>query len=543
MADSERAQTPLAGATQVPDLIDTYRSQRQALLAKSRDLLQLRQEIRVIAEREADDIVNTTRRNIRQILIDARGELLVLAAQVQAAIDEPAGQGVDDRTGEGADPAASHMHAALDAGPLGLAETRDLVLGARQGMHEIVGAARPHLDALADEARALRATLAAANAAPQVIAQRQSGAIGPTPVMDAAPAFILTPRSNVTAPWVRVSVIALALIATAMLLYSLSSRRVVPTAASAVVPQPSRDAIPAAAPPALSSAAHETQGSAAADAEPSRPSLTLEARRDVWIRTTVDGRADAGRLLHAGDTREITDAREVAIRAGDAGALWTSLNGAEPTSAGRDGEVVTRHFTLQPPDADKSAPPSLLQAPVATPVTEPEPERASIVSAQLSTDATPPVAAISDSAAARTPPSAIDESRALPESASGSTAAQVAEAGLASAAEQWFDAYYTGGKVTGPARGEEPRITDERRPEARLPLHLPDIHRSFDEVRLQFVGIGALYTARMSEQALIGGNIATHVSRVSQLWMRGENAWRLVDVRIVDESALQSIPR
>ena len=91
MSDSDQTKQPPPTGHDVPELVDTYRSQREALQAQANQLARLRDEIRAAAEREATDIVDAARRDVRQILVKARRELLVLTAQVQAAAEAAGG--------------------------------------------------------------------------------------------------------------------------------------------------------------------------------------------------------------------------------------------------------------------------------------------------------------------------------------------------------------------------------------------------------------------------------------------------------------------
>ena len=91
MSDSDQTKQPPSTGHDVPELVDTYRSQREALQAQANQLARLRDEIRAAAEREATDIVDAARRDVRQILVKARRELLVLTAQVQAAAEAAGG--------------------------------------------------------------------------------------------------------------------------------------------------------------------------------------------------------------------------------------------------------------------------------------------------------------------------------------------------------------------------------------------------------------------------------------------------------------------
>src|SRR5829696_6786678 len=89
MSDSnelKKSNTP--AGTPVPDLIEQYRVRRDAWIAQADELGRLRDEVRGSAEREAMEIVTAARRDVRQIVMEARRELLVLSAQVQAALGE-----------------------------------------------------------------------------------------------------------------------------------------------------------------------------------------------------------------------------------------------------------------------------------------------------------------------------------------------------------------------------------------------------------------------------------------------------------------------
>jgi hypothetical protein len=87
MAGQDDQRPSLAGMP-VPDLIERYRSRRDAWIAQADELARLRDEVRGSAEREAMEIVTAARRDVRRIVAEARRELLVLSAQVQAALGE-----------------------------------------------------------------------------------------------------------------------------------------------------------------------------------------------------------------------------------------------------------------------------------------------------------------------------------------------------------------------------------------------------------------------------------------------------------------------
>ena len=85
---SDQPQPPQSSNTPVPDLIERYRLRRDAWIAQADELARLRDEVRSSAEREAMEIVTAARRDVRKVIMEARRELLVLSAQVQAALGE-----------------------------------------------------------------------------------------------------------------------------------------------------------------------------------------------------------------------------------------------------------------------------------------------------------------------------------------------------------------------------------------------------------------------------------------------------------------------
>ena len=88
MSESDDLKPTPARRKPVPDLIEQYRVRRDAWIAQADELARLRDEVRGSAEREAMEIVTAARRDVRQIVMEARRELLVLSAQVQAALGE-----------------------------------------------------------------------------------------------------------------------------------------------------------------------------------------------------------------------------------------------------------------------------------------------------------------------------------------------------------------------------------------------------------------------------------------------------------------------
>ncbi len=109
--------------------------------------------MRSAAEREALEIVTAARRDVRRIVVEARRELLVLTAQLHAAIesvDQASLQAAAD-TASGAD-AQGHSAGDVLAGQRSLGATEDMVLGARREVRTVLDEARAEIEALAAEA-------------------------------------------------------------------------------------------------------------------------------------------------------------------------------------------------------------------------------------------------------------------------------------------------------------------------------------------------------------------------------------------------------
>jgi hypothetical protein len=139
---------PQTGITPVPDLIERYRVRRDAWIAQADELARLRDEVRGSAEREAMEIVTAARRDVRKVIMEARRELLVLSAQVQAALGEATAKtdpatlltkaGITpDHEGQGALPAAVEAFVPEDA------------------VNEILNEVQDDMTALAEDARSL----------------------------------------------------------------------------------------------------------------------------------------------------------------------------------------------------------------------------------------------------------------------------------------------------------------------------------------------------------------------------------------------------
>ena len=113
----------------------------------------------------------------------------------------------------------------------------------------------------------------------------------------------------------------------------------------ATAPDPQPSATQRATPAAPPTAAPATPPPAPAPA-PSASELTTT--RAVWIRVVADGARVVSRELPAGARVPFTAERTIEIRAGDAGAVRLTIGGRDQGPLGRDGEVVTRSFTVPP---------------------------------------------------------------------------------------------------------------------------------------------------------------------------------------------------
>src|SRR5215471_14805960 len=111
MPDQNDSRAQGMGGTPVPDLIERYRLRRDAWIAQADELARLRDEVRGAAEREAMEIVTAARRDVRQVIMEARRELLVLSAQVQAALGEVNKVDPGSLLGRGSAPSAPSLPA------------------------------------------------------------------------------------------------------------------------------------------------------------------------------------------------------------------------------------------------------------------------------------------------------------------------------------------------------------------------------------------------------------------------------------------------
>lgn len=270
-------------------------------------------------------------------------------------------------------------------------------------------------------------------------------------------------------------------------------------------------------------------------------SLTIEARRASWIRASIDGQDEAGRLYQAGETRQIVGAKTVAVRAGDAGAVFVSINGAPAQALGTDGNATTRQFDVAELPGVASTAPAIASATDAVPATA---ARAAAPNSRT----LPAVEATAALPAATRPDARPASPAAAPASApvrpGGDASLTGGRPDLLGAGQQWLDAYQRRDRDgMGVAAAENINITDERSVAERFPATQTSVRRDLDQVELELTGDTALLTARMTERGDGSTAAAPYVSRISQIWVRRAGQWRLADVRIIGEARLSQIVR
>jgi hypothetical protein len=235
-------------------------------------------------------------------------------------------------------------------------------------------------------------------------------------------------------------------------------------------------------------------------------SITVSAQRRVWVRASVDGKADDGRFMEAGTTANLTARNEISVRAGDAGAVRVSVNEAAAEPLGPAGETLTRRFTAP--------------AAVAT-AGRTEPDAAA--KGRDSTDgktAAPAPASPHGSAAAQ----------------SGVSAAAGEPPELAARVSQWVDAYARhDATAMATVSMHDASVSDNRRPEER---GAAGARASLDSVHVQLAGEQAVLSGKLIE-ADPAGHGRPRASWISQMWTRQNGVWLLMDARIRAEARPQ----
>jgi len=609
------------GTTPVPDLIERYRLRRDAWIAQADELARLRDEVRGSAEREAMEIVTAARRDVRKIIMEARRELLVLSAQVQAALGEATPK-TDRAT------LLNRAGITLDDSQPALLEGAVVAFAPEDAVKQILNEVQEDMSALAEDARTL--PLQAVPQLRQIAAQPSppsqsvlasstlpASAIASSTIAPAAiapPTFSTPlPRPSPPAPEPEISTLAefqesieipeldeaaanvllssqfpsdavpvqsgrrisafvaacvgIGVVVAGITFWWLSNRNsgasgpaiasegATPTAPSALAPptlQPG-PAGKAATPPAPS-------------ADAAGLSLVAEAVREVWVRTTIDGRTDGGRTLSAGQVIDVSAGKSISLRAGDGGALLFSLNRGQKQPLGQSGQPVTRQFDAEKRETPQAAPapqpakpvptalPNTRSAPpiaLAAPAPGPSiPMPTTTASANAAPAANPPAPPMPTPAAA--PANAIASSQPaaspgvvnqLSAPANSSAPMAVSPATVVVAiARQWLDAYHRQDRNAMAALSTDNLLlADERRPDERFPPGLSDVTRALDRVSVQIAADTAVLTAVMTEQS--GSQPSPHVSPISQVWVLGEGQWKVRQARFVSEARLNQVFR
>lgn len=626
-------QPPQSG---VPDLIERYRVRRDAWIAQADELARLRDEVRASAEREAMEIVTAARRDVRKVITEARRELLVLSAQVQAALGEAT---------PNMDPAALLNKAGITLEPGArnlLAGTATDALVPEDAVNEILNDVQDDITALAEDARALplQAVRSRQIAAPVSLSPIPDSIAAPpmrvVPSIASSPSITAQPPSppqtSIAAPPIQIPEITfpppdqehdeipgLSESASKVLLSSPFPSDAVPvqndkrlrtflalfvgigaivagattwwlssgnstSESTGVATSAPREASAAGQPPAPTAA---TKASAAPGEATSTANLSLmvEAVREVWVRTTIDGRTDDGRTLAAGQGIEISAEQSILVRAGDAGAVLVSVNNGEKRLLGRDGDVMTRRFVAESADAPVRAPaprvapapqpapaplapaaPARVQPPVASaapapapPVTPPPSAPSSAGSVARANPPSPPAPTASAPSAAPGPavsqqtssasqvsiPSGVGNQLSAPAAPLAAPAAvptpPTPATVVAAVARQWLDAYHRQDRAAMAALSTENLLlADERRADERFPSGLGDVARTLDRVSVQVAADTAVLTAVMMEQSASVPS-SPHVSPISQVWVLDGGQWKVRQARFVSEARLNQV--
>jgi len=629
MSDSNELKSNTPPGTPVPDLIEQYRLRRDAWIAQADELGRLRDEVRGSAEREAMEIVTAARRDVRQIVMEARRELLVLSAQVQAALGEasprPDSTGLLNRgrdTDDGEKPEFAEAIFAHEEAVKGMlddarSDMDALVEDARTVPFQALGESAklpppPELSSVFSDETFLAAPLPSSTQSPQhrsapshtpmMSSTSHTSSISSTshtPSMSStshassmsttASRMLLSPPfpgDAVPVPTGRRARVVVGLFGVAGIavlvgtIWWLRSDKVPATSEAAVrtAPLASAPSTPSAASttpspvsttPTSAPAAPPAAALANTSTKPSALSLLVEARRSSWLRTTVDGESDSGRMLAQGETVRLNAKQSVSLRVGDAGAVFVSVNNGKAAPLGSDGQVVTRQFVAESTErraadaaaqtapAQKPAPlsssiaaaPANIPTPSAPPPSAPPvtPNSVPLVQPVAATPARQPVAATPNPPLEPGPPpvaraeATVPPGAPRPELPAPGPAASPASA-VVTASRQWLDAYHRQDRATmASLQTEGLQLTDERRNEERFPSNV-NVSRTLDRVSVQIAADTAVLTAVMTERSS-DNVVPPRVSPVSQVLQLRGNQWRVSQVRLVSEARLNQIFR
>jgi cytoskeletal protein RodZ len=112
---------------------------------------------------------------------------------------------------------------------------------------------------------------------------------------------------------------------------------------------------PAPAPSSIAVA--DGSASAAAPVQTSGVDLRLETTQACWLSVTVDGKRVVYDTLPKGAVREFHAAREINLRAGNAGGIVATIDGKPLGTLGQVGQVQDRVFAVASPTPSRTATP------------------------------------------------------------------------------------------------------------------------------------------------------------------------------------------
>lgn len=105
----------------------------------------------------------------------------------------------------------------------------------------------------------------------------------------------------------------------------------------------------AAALPQATAAANTLEASSDAQNQGSGVNLRLQLTQRSWLSVTVDGKRVVYETLEAGTVREFHGAREITLRAGNAGGVVANIDGRDLGKLGQAGQVEDRVFAVKTP--------------------------------------------------------------------------------------------------------------------------------------------------------------------------------------------------
>jgi hypothetical protein len=545
-----RDEQQIGTVSKVPSLIHDYRAQREAWREQARNLARMREEVLAAADQEARGIVSAARADVRRILLKARRDLLVLAAQVRAA----SRLGAPDES-----PDTVNFFPMDDLG-----QAQNALTSARHEVRRVLDESRPELDGLASEGEALRAALRhdqtevldVEHVSTLTVQDFSRDRISETPVD-----FDFTTLTSEQSPQLNFrrpqqhhlrALLAAAATVGALAVMGIGWWLVRPessdtkSAESATTREASAKLPPI---PAASS--------------PRSPlSIQLAARRTAWVRITADGRVTAERTFKPGETQQIGASREISIRAGDAGAVTVAVDGRQPVALGAEGEVVTRRFAVEMPRVQRTAaaPPApapsrpsaaVAQAQPASPAVTPRPSptiaatlpapRAPEPAPVVSPPPTPPPPTPAASQLSARPATASVERPPLVPPPTTTTPQLSLQESLTRTTSRWLDAYYRQDRATMASIAPQVTLSDDRPTKERLPQGLNGVRRSLEEVSFNRASDDdAMLTAKMTERMdnAPGGQMAQAVSFIAFMFTQRNGSWQLHNVRIVSASTL-----